>query len=103
MDPPRGWSPDGSALVYQSRDASSIEIGDLFVVDVVTGTTRQMTDLDPAFYGTWSMHPSLSPDGRTIIFRIPTGPDDNADMWDLWSVPVARGRRSWFATRTCCS
>jgi WD40 repeat protein len=85
------WSPDGSSLVYQGRNAATIEIGNIFVVDVATGETRQITDLEPAFHGAWSMHPSFSPDGQTIIFRIPKGADDESPRFDLWSVPVAGG------------
>jgi len=86
------WSPDGSSLVYQGRNAASIEIGNLFVLDVATGETTQITDLDPAFYGGWALLPSFSPDGQTIIFHMPRGPnDDVSTRWDLWSVPVTGG------------
>jgi len=86
------WSPDGSLLVYQGRNASSSEIGNLFVVDVATEEVTQITDLDPAFYGSWALLPSFSADGQTIIFHMPRGPnDDVSTRWDLWSVPVAGG------------
>jgi Tol biopolymer transport system component len=86
------WSPDGSMLVYQQRDGATQEIGNLFVVDVATGEATQITDLDPANYGWWALHPSFSPDGQTIIFHMPRGPnDDVSTRWDLWSVPVAGG------------
>ena len=86
------WSPDGSMLVYQHRFGSTQEIGNLFVVDVATGEETQITGLDPAFYAWWFMYPSFSPDGQTIIFQMPRGPDDDVSTrWDLWSVPVAGG------------
>jgi Tol biopolymer transport system component len=86
------WSPDGSSLVYQGRNAAGIEIGNIFVVDVATRETTQITDLDPAFYGWWALHPSFSPDGQAIIFHMPRGPnDDVSTRWDLWSIPVAGG------------
>lgn len=85
------WSPDGSLLVYQGRNAAIQEIGNLFVVDVATEETTQITDLDPAFYGLWALLPSFSPDGETIIFHKPRGPGDASTRWDLWSVPVAGG------------
>lgn len=85
------WSPDGSLLVYQGRNAASSEIGNLFVVDVATEATTQITDLDPAFYGAWALLPSFSPDGKTIIFHMPRGPDGADTRWDLWTVPVAGG------------
>jgi Tol biopolymer transport system component len=85
------WSPDGSSLVYQGRDAATAEIGNLFVVDVTTRETTRITDLDPVFHGAWSMHPSFSADGQTIIFHMPRGPDDASTRFDLWRVPVAGG------------
>jgi Tol biopolymer transport system component len=86
------WSPDGSSLVYQGRNAATEEIGNLFVVDVATEETTKITDLDPASYGWWALHPSFSSDGQTIIFHMPRGPDDGVSTrWDLWSVPVAGG------------
>ena len=86
------WSPDGSTLVYQRRNGATSEIGNLFVVDVGTGETTRITDLDPAFYGGWAMLPSFNPDGETIIFHMPRGPNDAVSTrWDVWSVPVAGG------------
>ena len=86
------WSPDGSMLVYQQRDGATLKIGNLFVVDVATGEATQITDLDPEHYGWWFLSPSFSPDGQTIIFHMPRGPNDGVSTrWDLWSVPVAGG------------
>jgi len=86
------WSPDGSMLVYQQREGWGNEIGNIYLLDVETGETKQVTDLDPASYGTWSMHPSFSPDGQTVIFHVPRGPGDGSRMrWDVWSVPIAGG------------
>jgi dipeptidyl aminopeptidase/acylaminoacyl peptidase len=89
------WSPDGSMLVYQAPDTATHEIGNLFVVDVATGETTQITDLDPATYGWWHLGPTFGPDGETIVFHVPRGPDDDeTTRWDLWSVPVAGGEAS---------
>jgi Tol biopolymer transport system component len=87
------WSPDGSRLVYQGRDGSTDDFGNLFVVDLDTfvedlntGIT-QVTDLEPRSYGLWFMSPSFSPDGQSILFhRWRPGP-----TWDLWSVPATGG------------
>jgi dipeptidyl aminopeptidase/acylaminoacyl peptidase len=86
------WSPDGSMLVYQGRNAATSEVGNLFVVDVSTEEVRQITDLKPFSRGWWFMRPSFAPDGRTILFHLPRrhiGP--SGLVWDLWSVPVAGG------------
>lgn len=84
------WSPDGSMLVYQGREGSTTELGNLFVVDVTSGETTQITNLEPASHGSWFMTPSFSADGRTVIFHMPRG--NGADTrWDVWTVPVAGG------------
>jgi Tol biopolymer transport system component len=89
------WSPDGSMLVYQGRNGATHEIGNLFVVDVATGETTQITELDPATYGWWFLAPTFTPDGETVVFHLPRGPDDSrTTRWDLWSVPVAGGEPS---------
>lgn len=92
------WSPNGSMLVYQGRDNTTYQIGNLFVVDMATGETTQITDLDPATYGWWFLAPTFGPDGETIVFHVPRGPDDDATTrWDLWSVPVSGGEPTLIA------
>lgn len=89
------WSPDGSMLVYQGRDTATHEIGNIFVFDLATGETTQITDLDPAPYGWWFLAPTFSADGGTIVFHVPRGPDDDeTTRWDLWSVPVTGSKPS---------
>lgn len=85
------WSPDGESLVYQGRDGSTNEIGNIYILDIATGKTRRITDLEPASYGGWSMHPSFSADGKTVIFHMPKGPDTIEQQHDVWSVPAAGG------------
>ena len=84
------WSPDGSSLVFQGRRGGD-RIGDLFVVDVATGSLRRVTDLEPRRSGWWFMWPSFSPDGRSILFHLPRRHPDPT-TWDLWSVPLTGGR-----------
>jgi WD40-like Beta Propeller Repeat len=85
------WSPDGSMLVYQGRDLTGL--GNLFVVDLNTGETRQITHLR-SFTERWFTWPSFAPDGSTILFhmgrhRRHIGP--SGQVWDLWSVAVSGG------------
>jgi Tol biopolymer transport system component len=83
------FSPDGSLIVYQAKGPGTVA-GDIFVVDVATGATTRVTDLDPAHSILWYMGPNFGPDGRTIFFTSPrTG--FHAQGWDLWSVPVSGG------------
>lgn len=86
-----GWSPDGSMIVYQGRDGATLELGNLFVVDVATGRTTRATDLEPRNYGWWFLSPSFTPDGESILFQLPRGPDGPRQRWDLWVVPVTGG------------
>ena len=83
------WSPDGSLLVYQGRDAETFLIGDLFVVDPSTGVSRQVTHLEQLRHGWWFLSPSFHPDGQTILFHLPRW--KQPEVWDLWSVPVTGG------------
>jgi Tol biopolymer transport system component len=89
------WAPDplagGSTLVFQGRDGSTSELGDLFVVDVGTGDRTRITNLRPKSYDPWFLSPSFAPDGRSILFQLPRGPDPVPAGWDLWSIPVAGG------------
>jgi Tol biopolymer transport system component len=89
------WSPDGTMLVFQGRDGSTLAFGDLFVVDVASGKRTRITNLDQEKrYGWWFLSPSFSPDGRSVLFHLPAGsgisPRDPA-RWDLWSVPISGG------------
>jgi Tol biopolymer transport system component len=85
------WSPDGSMLVYQERDASTEEIGNLVVIDVATGERTTITDLPERNYGWWALLPSFAPDGRSILFQLPKGPEYTPAGWNIWTVPVAGG------------
>ena len=86
------WSSDGSTVVYQRRDAATLELGNLVVVDVNSGETTQITDLDPErSHGWWFMAASFSSDGQTIIFHMPRGRKGADTRWDVWSVPVTGG------------
>lgn len=84
------WSPDGATLVYQGRDGFTEKLGNLFLVDLGTGGTTQLTDLEQISSHYWFMSPHFSPDGSTIIFNQPRGPIED-QSWDLWSVPVTGG------------
>ena len=85
------WSPDGSMLVFQGRDGSTNELGNLFVVDVATGDRTRVTNLEPKSYEPWFLSPSFTPDGRSILFQLPRGPGHTPAGWDLWSVPIDGG------------
>ena len=83
------FSPDGSQIVYQAKGPGNVA-GAIFVVDVATGATTRVTDLEPAFSTLWYMGPHFGPDGQTIFFTSPRTVL-SGEGWDLWSVPVSGG------------
>lgn len=88
-----GWSPDGTMIVYQRRDSSGDDFGNLVVEHVASGRTTRLTDLEQPsddVDGWWYLAPTFSPDGRNVIFQWPR-PASFGIRWDLWSVPVTGG------------
>jgi Tol biopolymer transport system component len=83
------FSPDGSQIVFQAKGPRNVA-GAIFVVDVATGATTRVTDLEPAFDDLWYMGPHFGPDGRTIFFTLPRTVIAERG-WDLWSVSVSGG------------
>jgi Tol biopolymer transport system component len=88
LEAPR-FSPDGAQIVYQAKDNGQL-VGDLFVADVATGETTQLTHLPPTASGLWYMGPTFGPDGRTVFFTRPS--NDYPQSWSLWSVPTSGGK-----------
>lgn len=87
------WSPDGTKIVYQLRNGAYQDLGNLFVQDLSSGQTTQLTDLKLSMAGWWFMSPSFSPDGRNVIFHLAR--DSSATTkFDVWSVPVTGGKRT---------
>jgi WD40 repeat protein len=92
------WSPDGSMIVYQQRSSASTELGNLFVYNVQTGQSTQVTHLDQSTRtgGWWYMDPSFigtdvfGSAGPSVLFQMPRG--TNPQAWDLWAVPVSGGK-----------
>jgi Tol biopolymer transport system component len=84
------WSPDGSKLVYQRLPSGSQFLGNLYVYDVLTGTTRRITNFQARQAGWYFTFPSFSSDGSDVLYQLPRG-SANHTVWDLWSVPVAGG------------
>jgi Tol biopolymer transport system component len=83
------FSPDGSQIVYQAKGPGNV-VGDIFVVDIETGETTRVTDLERAHTDLWYMGPHFGPDGQEIFFTFPRTKDTD-QRWDLLSVPVTGG------------
>jgi len=89
-----GWSPDGTKIVYQRRDSSGDDFGDLFVEDIASGRTTRLTHLEQpsdAVNGWWYLAPTFSPDGKSVIYHWPRASSSSTIKWNLWSVPVTGG------------
>ena len=84
------WSPDSTRIVYQEREGSINEVGNLFVHEVATGRRTQATDLELTTAGYFWLAPSFSPDGQTVVFHLARDASDNPGF-DVWSVPVTGG------------
>ena len=78
LAPALTWSPDSRSLVYTSRRTGT---QDIWIVDVVSGETRQLTnDVRNDFNPRWS------PDGQSIVFL-----SDRGGQTDIWVMPAAGG------------
>jgi Tol biopolymer transport system component len=86
------WSPDGTKIVYQLRHGASngLDLGNLFVQDLSSGQTTQLTDLELSTAGWWSMFPRFSPDGQSVIFHLARD-SSSTTKFDVWTVPVTGG------------
>ncbi|MGQ0646046.1 MAG: DPP IV N-terminal domain-containing protein [Gemmatimonadaceae bacterium] len=83
------WSPDGKQIVVSGYDSG---IHDLYIVDVATGTLRQLTNDKHA-----EMMPQWSPDGKTIAFATDRGGGTDLDVlkfakWRIATYDMETGR-----------
>jgi len=83
------WSPDGRYLAFTGLSGG---FSDLYVYDMETEQTRQLTDDKYA-----DMHPAWSPDGSTLAFTSDRGPKTDFDelvfsSFQISMIDVASGR-----------
>jgi Tol biopolymer transport system component len=83
------WSPDGTEILFQVRDARTSQFGSLVVESITTGRQTELASI-PGANGWWFMSPSFNPDGQNVIFHVPRGSSDSV-VWDVWSVPATGG------------
>jgi WD40 repeat protein len=88
------WSPDGKSLVFQGRDASTVEVGNIYIVDLASGQPTRITDLPTIdTNGYWFASPTFGPDGHTVAYSLPTE-TDRGTVWNTWSQPIDGGPRT---------
>jgi Tol biopolymer transport system component len=89
------WSPDGEAIAYTSGDYMSDEdVSNIFMLDLVTGETSQVTNEKPTTetnlsvgLGLGAVFPQFSPDGASIIYEVNRG-----NGFSMRIVPVTGGK-----------
>jgi Tol biopolymer transport system component len=81
---------DDETILFQGRPTGTIQLGDLYTVDVATGEMTMVVDLPDERNGAWIVRSDLSPDGTTVLFHLPRGKGNDA-TWDLWTAPLAGG------------
>lgn len=83
------WTPEGQ-IVFQGRDRSNENIGNLYTLDPITGSTTRLTDLPVQSSHHWFMSASVRPDGQVILFNLPRGQLED-QVWDLWTIESTGG------------
>ncbi|MDX6591202.1 MAG: hypothetical protein QOJ13_398 [Gaiellales bacterium] len=76
------WSPDGTSIAYVGYGSG--DVGNLFVLDVATGASRQISDKADDLT---RASPQFTPDGSSLLY---TG--GNQSRPELRTVPVAGGK-----------
>ena len=66
LDIDTAWSPDGRHIAFSSSRTGSMEV---FVIELATHSTRQLTDVEDDELSSGSCCPDWSPDGKHIIFE----------------------------------
>jgi eukaryotic-like serine/threonine-protein kinase len=76
------WSPDGREIVHATepgRMAGTVRISTLHAIDVRSGTTRLVSDVD-------ATEPAWSPNGHRIAYSAFFSADARPEEFDIWTV-----------------
>jgi tRNA A-37 threonylcarbamoyl transferase component Bud32 len=71
------WLPDGSGLIY-AQQINGLQGFRLILHNLATGTEDNLYQV----VGKYLIHPSLSPDGQSLIFAV--GEPEDSTSWDLF-------------------
>jgi Tol biopolymer transport system component len=84
------WSPDGGAIAFARRSGDG-EVGNIFVLDLATGETSQVTKTkrttEACCGPPGAAYPQFSPDGASIVYEFLRG-----DSFSVRIVPVTGGK-----------
>ena len=75
------WSPDGNSLAIAGMSGGK---SDLFLYDLATNAVRRLTDDRYA-----ELHPTFSPDGRTLAFATDRGEETRFDLLTFGKMRLA--------------
>jgi len=81
-----GISPDGQSMAISDESGSS-QKSSIYIVPIVGGTPRQITQNSPSYWHGWS------PDGKTLAFA---GQRDGD--FDIYTIPVGGGQETRLTT-----
>ncbi len=81
-----GISPDGQSMAISDQSGSS-QKSSIYIVPIVGGTPRQITQNSPSYWHGWS------PDGKTLAFA---GQRDGD--FDIYTIPVGGGQETRLTT-----
>ena len=89
------WSPDGAAIAYTSGTQTSGDVSNIFVLDLATGETSQVTNWKPTTEtccgALGAEYPQFSSDGASIVYWVNRAVADHLSA-SVRMVPVTGGK-----------
>ncbi len=86
------WHPSGKMIAYTSKkmgrtEAASSTNSDIYLYDLETGETRNLTAPNPGY----DMYPAFSPDGTSMIWNRMVTPQYESDRYRLMQLTLESG------------
>jgi dipeptidyl aminopeptidase/acylaminoacyl peptidase len=92
------WSPDGTKIAYtckkmQGREYALSTNSDIYLYDLASGTTKNLTEGMPGY----DRYPSFSEDGSKIAFQSMATPGYEADQGRLFMLDLGTGKMEYLS------